>query len=143
MPNVNQIIIGVVVIALVGGGIFLFTTGRITPTEESKEQTLAAEIFSLAGQVVSVNTGSNSFVMTDQQSGQDFTVTIGEETEFISLEFPFDLGAPPEDLETFVPERKDTTIQALRAGDFVFVRSSHEIKSREEVVNPLEIQILP
>lgn len=145
MPNVNQIIIGGIVIVVVVVGIFLFTTGKITPVEspEPEEQTLAAETLSLAGKVTSVDADNNSFVMTDGQSEQEFTIQIGVETEFIRLVFPFDLASPPEDLETFVPERQNTTVQELAEGDFVFVRSSHEVKSGEEVVDPIEIQILP
>ncbi|MCP6726995.1 MAG: hypothetical protein KJI69_03165 [Patescibacteria group bacterium] len=143
MPNVNQIIIGIIVIVIVVVGIFLFSTGKITLVESPEEDTLAAETFSLAGKVMSVDAGNNSFVMTDGQSKQEFTIKIGDETEFIRLGFPFDPASPPENIESFVPERLDTTIEELVEGDFVFVRSSHQVESGKEVVDPIEIQILP
>lgn len=144
MPNVNQLIIAVVVIVVVVVGIFLFSTGKIAPTETSvEEQTEAVSTLSLAGQVVLVDVENNSFVMTDQQTEQEFMVQVGAETEFIRLTFPFDPASPPEDLETFIPERENVTIQELIEKDFVFVRSSHEVQSGDVVIDPLEIQILP
>ena len=143
MPNVNQIIIVLVVIVIVVVGIFLFSTGKIATTGDSEEEALVAGALSLAGQVISVDAENNSFVMRDQQSQQEFTVEVGSDTDFVRLGFPFDPASPPEDLETFVPERQSITIQELIDGDFVFVRSSHEVESGKAVVDPLEVQILP
>jgi len=144
MPNVNQILIIAVVIVIVVV-VALLATGQISlpPVETAEEQTEAQEVLSVAGQVKSVDVDANSFVVTDQDAGQDITVRIGDETEFISLIFPFDPASPPEEIETFVPERETATIQGLEVGDFVFVRSSHVIEIGGEVIDPLEIQILP
>ena len=147
-PSVNQLIIAVVVIVIVVVGIVLFSMGKITPvtpaeSPKQEEHVVAAGTLSLSGKVISVDVGNNSFVMADQQSQQEFTIKVGEQTDFISLGFPFDPASPPKDIETFIPERLDTTIEELVEGDFVFIRSSHEVKSGKEVVDPVEIQILP
>ena len=65
-----------------------------------------------------------------------------EETEFIRLVFPFDINNPPADA-TFTPKREVVTVGDLKEGDQVFVRSNSPIKTGQDIVSPLEIQILP
>ena len=69
-------------------------------------------------------------------------MTLGEETEFIRLVFPFDFINPPADA-TFTPERELITIEDLQVGDQVFVRSTHTVRTGEDIVQPLEVQVLP
>ena len=141
----QRFIILIVVVVVVVVWIILFAMGQLPlQSEETGQETPEAqEIRSLAGQVKTVDVANNSFVITDQETAQDVTVKIGSETEFIRLIFPFDPASPPEGIETFVPERETATIQGLETGDFIFVRFSQAIKAGEEVVDPLEIQILP
>ncbi len=143
MPNVNQILIILVVIVIVVVGIFLFTTGKIPQVaNESEEQEVAAEVFSIAGRVTSINTQENSFMLLQPREETEIIVKIGTETEFIRLVFPFDITNPPEGA-TFTPEREPVIIGGLNVNDQVFVRSSHAVKTGEDVVDPLEVQILP
>ena len=143
MPNVNQIIVGSIILVVVVVGIFLFTTGKITQVADKSDQgEVVAEVFSIAGRVTSVNIQDNSFVLLQPREEVELTIKLGTETEFIRLVFPFDITNPPEDV-TFTPERKPVTIEDLKIGDQVFVRSSHAVNVGEDVVDPLEIQILP
>ena len=138
----NIVIIGVVG-AVVLGGIYLYFSGKLTkPTGGTGEEVAQEEIFSIAGKVISVDTADNSFVVLQPQEEREFTVKLGEETEFIRLIFPFDINNPPVDA-TFTPEREAVTIEDLEVDDQVFVRGSSPIKTEQDIVNPLEVQVLP
>lgn len=142
LDNKNIIIAGVVG-AVVLGGIYFYLSGKLTQsTGGTEEKTAQEEIFSIAGKVASIDTTDNSFVVLQPQEESEFTVKLGEETEFIRLIFPFDLNNPPTDA-TFTPERKVMAIEDLKVNDQVFVRASSSIKTGQDIVNPLEVQILP
>ena len=146
MPKLNISTIGIIVVlVVVAGGIYLSFTGSISETEQQQqkgETTFVPEIRSIAGKVTSVNIDENSFVILQPKEERSFTVKLGEETEFIRLVFPFDLNNPPQDA-TFTPERETVTIKDLEVNDQVFVRSDSLIKTGQDIINPLEIQILP
>jgi len=76
------------------------------------------------------------------KENRKFTVELWEQTEFIRLVFPFDLNNPPADA-TFTPEREPISIEDLKVGDQVFVRSAIPIRTGEAIVGPLEVQVLP
>ena len=40
-------------------------------------------------------------------------------------------------------ERKTITVEDLKENDQVFVRASSPIKAKQDIVNPLEVQVLP
>ena len=128
----NILIIGAVGVVIAGGILFY----------SSKEEVIEQEVFSVAGKIVSVNTADNSFVVLQPKEDREFTVKLGEETEFIRLIFPFDIANPPAEA-TFTPERKVITIKDLKENDQVFVRSSIAIQTGKDIVNPLEVQVLP
>lgn len=99
-------------------------------------------VLSIAGRVTGVNVQENSFLVLQPKEEGEFTVRLGEETAFIRLVFPFDLRNPPSDA-TFTPKREPMIIGDLKVGDQVFIRSSHPIKTSEDIVGPLEVQVLP
>ena len=103
---------------------------------------VVGQVRSIAGRVVGVNIGENSFVVLQPREERSFTVRLEEETEFIRLVFPFDVKNPPSDA-TFTPERELITIEDLHVGEQVFVRSSHAITTGEDILRPLEVQVLP
>jgi len=146
MAKLNVSTIGIIIILLVVvGGIYLSVTGSIPETrqEEQKEESVVQpEIKSIAGRVISTNIDESSFVVLQPKEEREFTVKLGEETQFIRLVFPFDLNNPPTD-GSFTPEREIVTIEDLRVSDQVFVRSNSSIQTGQDIVNPLEIQILP
>lgn len=138
----NLIIIGVVG-AVVLGGIYLYFSGKlIKPTGGAQKEEVVEEVTSIAGKVVSVDVASNSFVVLQPKEERQFTVKIGESTALIRLVFPFDVANPPANA-TFTPERKIITIKDLKKDDQVFVRGSSPIKTNQDIVNPLEVQVLP
>lgn len=142
--NKNILIIGVVGVVIVGG-IFLYSSGKLQkPAGGSQEETQQAflEVFSIAGKVTAVDAQNNSFVVLQPKEERSFTVKLGEETEFIRLVFPFDIANPPAEA-TFTPERKPIAIKDLKENSQVFVRSSHVIKTKQDIVDPLEVQVLP
>ena len=104
---------------------------------------LPAGLFSVAGQVIAVDVDYNSFTVHDQELGRSFVVRVGVSTGFIRLVLPVSPVDPPDGSEAFVPVMMPATVQDLQADDHVFVRSSHELKEGESVVDPLEIQVLP
>ena len=146
MAKLNVSTIGIIIILLVVvGGIYLSVTGSIPETrqEEQKEESVVQpEIKSIAGRVISTNIDESSFVVLQPKEEREFTVKLGEETQFIRLVFPFDLNNPPTN-GSFTPEREIVTIEDLRVSDQVFVRSNSSIQTGQDIVNPLEIQILP
>ena len=148
MPKLSLSTIGIIVVLVaVVGGIYFYSTGGISQLGQEQEQqkgetTPEPEIRSIAGKVTSVNVSENSFVVLQPREERSFTVKLGEETEFIRLVFPFDLNNPPQDA-IFTPERELVTIEDLKEGDQVFIRSNSPIKTGQEITNPLEIQILP
>jgi len=89
-----------------------------------------------------VNIDKNSFVVLQPKEEREFTIKLGERTKFIRLVFPFNLNNPPID-GSFTPEREIVTIGDLEVNDQVFVRSDSPVKTGQDIVNPLEIQILP
>ncbi|MDP2664741.1 MAG: hypothetical protein Q8O97_02120 [bacterium] len=130
-----------VVLLAVAGGIYVFS-------QQKKEQSSAQsgeesqEVFSIAGSVQSVDANKNSFVVQESANRQDVTVNVGADTQMIKLSFPFDLNNPPEEA-SFVPEQEEITLSDIKKGDQVFVRSSHVVKTGQDIINPLEVQVLP
>lgn len=143
--STTTLIVGGLIVAAVLGGIYLFTTGNLPEApEQGEEQESAApqEIRSLAGRVTSVNAADNSFVIFQAAEERSFTVKLGANTEFVRLGFPFDINNPPPDT-SFTPTREEVTIGDLQVGNQVFVRASVPVLPGEEIVDPLEVQILP
>lgn len=142
--NKNMLVAGVVG-AVVIGGILLYSSGAFKIGNREKTEGAPQEqqeVLSIAGKVASVNVAENSFMVLQSKEEREFTVKLGEETEFIRLIFPFDVANPPANA-TFTPERKIITIADLKENDQVFVRASSAIKTKQDIVNPLEVQILP
>ncbi len=142
LNNKNIVIIGVVGVIILGG-IYFYSSGKLPQlTGEPKEEQVFEEVTSIAGKVVSVNIAGNSFVLLQPKEERQFTVQLGESTAFIRLVFPFDIANPPAEA-TFTPEREIITIENLKENDQVFVRASSPIKTKQDIVNPLEVQVLP
>ena len=144
MPKLSLSTIGIVIVLVAAvAGVYLYSTGGLPQiVNEQKETQEQQEILSIAGKVTSVEVGSNSFVLLQVKEQQEFTVKLNEETDFIRLVFPFDLANPPAEA-SFTPKREVVTIEDLQVGDQVFVRSESAIKNGQDIVNPLEVQILP
>ena len=148
MPKLSFSTIGIVVVVVaVVGGIYLYSTGsipQIGQEQKNGESEALPEVLSIAGEVTSIDIQGNSFVLLQSKEERSFTVKLGENTEFIRLVFPFDINNPPLDEEiSFTPEREAVTIEDLEVDDQVFVRSADAIKTGQEIINPLEVQILP
>lgn len=151
LNNRNILIIGAVG-AVILGGIYFYSSGKLTQSVGSQKEEVFEEVTSIAGKVVSVDVAGNSFVLLSvydrsPEGGQpkeerQFVVKLGEDTEFIRLVFPFDVANPPAEA-TFTPERKVITIKDLKENDQVFVRGSFPIKTNQDIINPLEVQVLP
>lgn len=138
----NLIIVGVVG-AVIVGGIYFYSSGKFPQLAGgSKEEQVFEEVTSIAGKVVSIDVANNSFVILQPSEERRFTVKLGEDTAFIRLVFPFDVSNPPAEA-TFIPERKVITVENLKVDDQVFVRASSPIKTKQDIVNPLEVQVLP
>lgn len=149
MQKLSLSTIGIIVaLVAVVIGVYLFATGSLSQREFSQEQqqkeetTFVPEVRSIAGKVTSVDVASNSFVLLQPKEERSFIVKLGEETEFIRLVFPFDINNPPAGA-TFTPEREMVTIEYLSVNNQVFVRSNSSIKTGQDIVSPLEVQILP
>ena len=140
--NKNIIIIAVVGVVILGGMYFYSSRKFPQLAGEPKEEQVFEEVTSIAGKVVSVDVANNSCVLLQPKEERQFTVKLGESTAFIRLVFPFDISNPPAEA-TFTPERKTITIKDLKENDQVFVRGSSPIKTKQDIVNPLEIHILP
>ena len=142
LNNKNIIIAGVVGVVILGG-IYFYSSGKLTQlTGGPQEKKVFEEVSSIAGKVVSVNVADNSFVLLQPKEEREFVVKLGEDTVFIRLVFPFDVANPPAEA-TFTPEREVMTIEDLKEGDQVFVRGSSPIKTEQDIIDPLEVQVLP
>ncbi len=138
----NIIIIGVAG-AVILGGIYFYSSGKFPQlTGGSKEEQVFEEVTSIAGKVVSVDPENNSFTLLQPKEERQFLVKLGEETEFTRLVFPFDIANPPANA-TFTPKREVITVVDLKVNDQVFVRAASSIKTDQDIVNPLEVQVLP
>ncbi len=159
MPKLSLSTIGIIVVLVaVVGGVYLYSTGDLSQLGqeqqegESESQQLGQEqqkreidqpaVRSIAGKVTSIEIAENSFVIFQAADERSFTVRLGENTNFIRLIFPFDIANPPPGV-SFTPIREEVSIEDLKVGEQVFVRSSVPVKSGDEVVDPLEVQILP
>lgn len=144
--NSKNIIIAGVVGVVVLGGILLVLSPDMRKkgmNESQQEQTgQPPQVLSIAGKVVSIDQAGNSFVLLQPKEERQFTVKLGEGTAFIRLVFPFDIANPPAEA-TFTPKREIITIEDLKENDQVFVRASSPIKTKQDIVNPLEVQVLP
>lgn len=143
--NKKNIVIAGVVGVIILGGIYFYSSGKLSQLgggSQKEEVDFEAEVSSIAGKVVSVDTQDNSFVLLQPKEDRRFTVKLGESTAFIRLVFPFDVANPPANA-TFTPQRKIITIEDLAENDQVFVRASSPIKTNQDIVNPLEVQVLP
>ena len=141
MQKIKSYILPIVVLLLLAGaGALIYFAPKQEKEEPKQEEEVV--IKSIAGKVVSVNAEDSSFVLLQQRDEIEFNVKLGDKTDFIRLVFPFDINNPPAEA-TFTPERKRVTIKDLKVNSQVFVRSSTAIKNGEEIINPLEIQILP
>ncbi len=147
LNNKNIIIIGVVG-AVIVGGIYFYSSGGLKQslkTKAEKEEVPQVQpraVSSIAGRVTAVNARENSFVLLQPKEETRFTVKVGQNTEFIRLSFPFDVSNPPAGA-TFTPKREIITIEDLKENDQVFVRASSPIKTEQDIVDPLEVQVLP
>ncbi|MDA1337577.1 MAG: hypothetical protein O3C23_02330 [bacterium] len=144
MPKISLSIIGTIALAVVvGGGAYLYFAGSIPANEKEQAQTEEVqEILSIAGRVTSINVDENSFIVLQPKEEREFVVLVGEETEFIRLVFPFDLNNPPTE-GSFTPEREVVTVKDVQVNDQVFIRASSPVTTGQDIVSPLEIQILP
>ena len=141
--NKKNIVIAGVIGAVILGGIYFYSSGKFPQlTGGSQKEEVFEEVTSIAGKVVSVDVSGNSFVLLQPKEERQFIVKLGESTAFIRLVFPFDVANPPAEA-TFTPERKVITIKDLKENDQVFVRASSPIKTKQDIVNPLEVQTLP
>lgn len=139
MKNLIPTHIGLFVVLLaVLGGIYVFSQQKKegSPVQSGEMQ----ETFSIAGSVQSAD--ATGFVVQESTFKQDFRVVVGNDTQMIKLSFPFDMNNPPEEA-SFVPEKAEITLEDIKKGDQVFVRSSHVVKPGQDITNPLEVQILP
>src|SRR3989338_1451282 len=124
-----------IVLAAVIGGVYYFEQQRQESQTQVQEQ--SGEVFNIVGEVKSV--GNQSFVVS--QGGLDYTISLGVDTQMIKLTLP-PIGDDSGET-SFIPEKRVITISDIKARDQVFVRSSHSVKPGEEIVNPLEVQVLP
>lgn len=142
----NIVIAGVVGAVVLGGVLFYFsgalqTGGKKTAEENPQER---QEILSIAGAVKSVDINANSFVMVQTRENVSFAVILGENTDFVRVVFPFDIANPPAESVSFTPKREQVGLQDLKVNEQVFVRSASPIEpGQKDIVNPLEVQILP
>ena len=124
------------------GFVIVQVTTTSTPLTPTPTPPAEGEVRSIAGRVTAVNVQENSFVLQQPKEEREFTVRLGQETKFIRLVFPFDINNPPAGA-AFTPERELITIEDLKIGDQVFVRSSNPIRTGDEIEGPLEVQVLP
>ena len=141
LNNKNILIIGVVGTVVVGG-IYFYSSGKLPQLTGGEKEQVFEEVTSIAGKVVSVDVSGNSFVLLQPKEEREFVVKLREDTAFIRLVFPFDVANPPAQA-TFTPEREVMTIEDLKEGEQVFVRGSSPIETKQDIVNPLEVQVLP
>lgn len=142
MDNRTTVIIGVIVIAAVAGGAYLYFTGGLPEVEQNGQEQVPQEVRSLSGRVTSINISQNSFVILQEAENRSFTVQPGEDTSFLRLSFPFDIAdAPPG--TSFTPSIEEVTVEDLTVGNQVFVRPASPVSTGDDIANPIEIQILP
>ncbi|MDP2637407.1 MAG: hypothetical protein Q8P03_02235 [bacterium] len=137
MKSVTSTQVGLLIVlaAIIGGVYYFYFAQRQESQTQVQEQ--SREVFNIVGEVKSV--GDKSFVVS--QEGKDYTVNVGADTQMIKLTLPpisDDSGET-----TFTPEKRVITILDITTQDQVFVRSSHSVKPGEDIVNPLEVQVLP
>ncbi len=133
----------IAVIAVIGAFLFgvpqkLLKYGINTQQKQANQ----TEQLSIAGKVSGVTLAGNSFKLINIRDGKEVIVKLGSNTKMVRLVFPFDVKNPPES-KTFTPKLQPATLKDLKAGDQVFIRASEAIKAGQDVINPIEIQILP
>lgn len=139
MKNFTSTQLGLLLVLFaVIGGVYYFV--QLQEKESPAQSGEMQETFSIAGSVQSVD--ATGFVVQESTFKQDFRVVVGNDTQMIKLSFPFDLNNPPEEA-SFVPEKAEITLEDIKKGDQVFVRSSHVVKQGQDITNPLEVQVLP
>ena len=112
------------------------------PTLVTEPAQFFPEVRSIVGRVIAAYVQENSFVLFQPKEERKFLVILGEDTEFIRLVFPFDINNPPADAD-FTPVRELITIDDLQVGDQVFLRSTHPVRTGENIIHPLEVEVLP
>lgn len=141
--NAKNILLGILVVLVLGGGIFLYWLGTLPEPKQEVQNTAPQkeEVYTLVARVSSIDEGGGAFVVKTQDE-QEFKIVPGARTELTRTIFPFDIKNPPKEA-TFVPERKSIKMSDLEEGVQLFIRSSHAIVAGKDIVNPLQVEWLP
>lgn len=143
----NQIIILVAVIILIFGGIIgwaIFQKLKLLPKEEgiSEEEVVpeveeVEKVFSLTGVVSKVDIKNNFLMVIPTGEENEVKVIISEETKLFKVIYPSESGNPE-----FATKRVEITIEDIKEGDQVFIKTNVNIAGKKEFDDVDYIEIL-
>lgn len=137
----NQIIILVVLVALIIGGIFYWTTpkkAKISPKEEViPEEIVTEEVYSLSGIVSKVDVGNNFLMVIPTGEESEVKVIITGDTKIFKV-----VPSTEEEGSELVTERVEITIEDIKEENQVFIKTKKNIADLKEFNDIDYIEVL-
>jgi len=145
----TQLIASVLILILIIGGIIYWVsfikerTGKAPPIEgEIEGEGELPETFTLNGIVSEVNAKDNYLLVKPIEEEKEIKVILNEDTEITRLKFPFDPKNPP--LKgTFTLEKEKISIDGLKVGDQILIKTNINIAGKKEFDDVIWLQVMP
>ena len=135
-----------VLVFLAVGAVFFFSADKAEKTVgefEVFQELPPVEVFSLASVISRIDREKKLIFVQHPTEAKEIKIMIGEETQIVKLEFPFDPANPPKGETTFSPQFVKITIDDLKPGDHTLIESGENIYQKLEFNQVKNIQVLP
>lgn len=137
----KQIIVLIVVLVVIFFGVAVWTIfqGLKLPPEEKPtlEEIITEEVYSLSGIVSKVDAENKFLMVTPTGEESEVKVIISEDTKLFKVLYSPEGGNPE-----FVTKRKEITIEDIREGDRVFIKTNINIAGKKEFNDVDYIEVL-
>jgi len=149
-PTKIPLIVLVLILILIAGGIIYWSTLSkekhvITPPvekEEIFEEEELPETFTLNATISKINVKDNYLLVKPIEEEKEIKVILNEDTEITRLKFPFDPKNPP--LKgTFTLEKEKISIDGLKVGDQILIKTNINIAGKKEFDDVIWLQVMP
>ena len=135
--------IAVLIAAVLALSYFLSVPGQQGTSEQGAQggtaEELGENVLTIAGKILEVNTAGDFLVFEEQRTKERFRVVAGESTSFVRLAAP----ANVKEGASFTFEKEVIGIGDLEADRQAFISSSHPVQSGKDIINPIEVKMLP
>lgn len=143
-----------VFLVMTAGVIFLFCPKKTCLFQKSQTETASGdlaifsesppiEIFSLASVISRIDSEQKLIFVQHPTEPKEIKVMIGDQTEILKIEFPFDPANPPKGETTFSPKLTKITLGDLKPGNHALIESDENIYQKLEFNSVRKIQVLP